>query len=176
VKGYIFADFVTKFSPKREMEIVSDLGAREVEVYSNSRLVINQVQGSFETKDPQMMEYLRLVKQTVDQFLNVRVVLVARGQNWHADSLATLASSLTEEVPRLIKVELVAEPSINARVGVSVVTTVELCWMDPIIEFLVEDQVLADEKEADRVRRVAARCWLLVDCRLYRRSFRGPYL
>ena len=55
---------------------------------------------------------------------------MARGQNRHGDSLATLASSLTKEMPQLIKVEVVAEPSIDARVGVSVVAISELCWMD----------------------------------------------
>ena len=55
---------------------------------------------------------------------------MARGQNRHGDSLATLASSLTEEMPQLIKVEVVAEPSIDARVGVSVVAISELCWID----------------------------------------------
>ena len=65
-----------------------------------------------------MMEYLRLVKQTMNRFLSVRVFQVARGQNWHTNSLATLASSLIKEVPRLIKVELVVEPSISAGVGV----------------------------------------------------------
>ena len=64
---------------------------------------------------------------------------MARGQNRHANSLATLASSLTEEVPWLIKVELVAKPSINVGVGVSVVAISKLCWMDPIIDFLAED-------------------------------------
>ena len=64
---------------------------------------------------------------------------MARGQNWHVDSLATLASSLTKEIPRLIKVELVVEPSINAGVGVSLVTTIEPCWMDPIIDILAKD-------------------------------------
>ena len=55
---------------------------------------------------------------------------MARGQNQHGDSLATLASSLTKEVPWLIKVEVVAEPSIDVMVGVSVVAISELCWMD----------------------------------------------
>ena len=68
-----------------------------------------------------------------------KVVQVARGQNRYVDSLATLVSSLTEEVPWLIKVELVVEPSINIRVGVSVVAIFDLCWMDPIIDLLVED-------------------------------------
>ena len=158
------------------LRVASDLGAREVEVYLNCRLVVNQVRGSFEAKDPRMMEYSQLVKQTMDCFLSVRVVQVARGQNRHADSLATLASSLTEEVPRLIKVELVAEPSINAGVGVSLITTAKPCWMDPIIDFLVEDRVPADEKKAKKVCRVATRYWLSIDRKLYQRSFKGPYL
>ena len=87
--------------------------------------------------------------------------------------MATLASSSTEEIPLLIKVDLVAEPSINAGVGVSLVTTAEPCWMDSIIDFLIEDRVLADEKEAEKVRRAAAQYWLLTDCKLYQRSFEG---
>ena len=76
----------------------------------------------------------------------------------------------------MIKVELIAEPSINAAVGVSMVAMSELCWMDPIINFLAKDRVLNDEKEADRVRWVAARYLLSADHKLYRRSFGEPYL
>ena len=82
---------------------------------------------------------------------------MARGQNRHTNSLATLALSMTDEVPRMIKVELIAKPRINTAVGVSMVVMSELCWMDPIINFLAKDRVLNDEKEADRVRWVAAR-------------------
>ena len=75
-------------------------GVRAVlEVYSDSRLVVNQVVGNFEAKNPWMISYFWLVKQTMSQFQNVRVIQIARGQNRHIDSLATLASSLTEEVP-----------------------------------------------------------------------------
>ena len=64
---------------------------------------------------------------------------------------------MTEEVPRLIKVELVAKPSVNAAVGVSVVVVSELCWMDPIIDFLAENRVSDVENEAGKVHRVFAR-------------------
>lgn len=50
----------------------------------------------------------------------------------------------------MIKVEVLAEPSIDARVNVSTVIVFEPCWMDPIIDFLVEDHVPTDEKEAKR--------------------------
>jgi len=53
------AEFKALFA---ELKVVSDLGAKEMEVYSDSQLVVNQVQGNFEAKDPRMMEYLWLVK------------------------------------------------------------------------------------------------------------------
>ena len=71
--------------------------------------------------------------------------------------------------------ELIAKLSINAAIGVVVVSASGPCWMDPIIDFLVEDRVLDDEKEASRIRRVT-RYWLLADRILYWRSFGGPYL
>ena len=48
--------------------------------------------------------------------------------------------------------------------------------MDPIIDFLAEDRVPDDEKEANRVRQIASRYWLLVNRKLYRRSFERSYL
>ena len=69
--------------------------------------------------------------------------------------------------------ELVAETSINAGVGVSLVTTAEPCWMDPIIDFLAEDRVPTDDIEAKKVRRAAIRYWLSADRQLYRRFSRG---
>ena len=64
-----------------------------------------------------------------------------------------LALSMMEDVPRLIKVELIKEWSIDTAVGVdvAVILPAEQYWMDPIIDFLVKDRVLNDKKEANRV-------------------------
>ena len=93
-----------------------------------------------------MKAYLQAVRQIMDKFGIAKVAQVGQAQNRHADSLATLASSMIEEVPRLIKVELIAEPSIDvadnvgiAGVDVAVISASKPCWMDPIIDFLVED-------------------------------------
>lgn len=40
------------------IRVVLNLGAQEVEVYSNSRLVVNQINSSFEVKHSRMIEYL----------------------------------------------------------------------------------------------------------------------
>ena len=48
--------------------------------------------------------------------------------------------------------------------------------MDSIVNFLAEDRIPDDEKEASKVRRIASRYWFLANRKLYRRSFGGPYL
>lgn len=111
----------------------------------------------------QMISYLKLVKQTISQFQKVSLVQISRGQNRHTDSLATLVSSQTEEVSWLIKVEVVRKPSIDAKVNISTISTFEPCWMDPIIEFLAENRLLSEGKEAKKVCRVFAQFWLSQD-------------
>lgn len=97
----------------------------------------------------------------------MKLIQIARGQNKHADSLATLASSLTEEVLWLIKVKVVKEPSINVKVNFSTIMVFEPCWMNPIIDFLAEDHVPDDKKEAERICRITTRYWLSEDHKLY---------
>ena len=145
-----------------KLKIAFDFGARDMEVYSDLRLVINQVQSSFEARDSRMKEYLRVVKQIMGKFCTTNVIQVARGRNRHADSLATLASAMTEDIPRQIKVELIAEPSISAmtdwttKVDVAAITTTGSRWMDSIIEFLIEDRIPNDESEANNICRIAS--------------------
>ena len=121
-----------------------------------------------------MKAYLQAVKQIMNKFGTVKVAQMGRAQNKHVDSLAMLASSMTEEVPRLIKVDLIVEPSISvadsvntAKVDVVMISGIEPCWMDPIIDFIVEDRVPDDENEANRIHRVAVQYWLSADRKLY---------
>ena len=78
--------------------------------------------------------------------------------------------------------ELITEPCITtvtdvgvARISVTAVSIAEPCWMDSIVDFLVEDRIPDDEKKASKVRRIASWYWLTTDRKLYRRSFEGPY-
>ena len=97
------------------------------------------------------------------KFWTTSVTQVARGRNRHADSLAMLVLAMTEDIPRQIKVELIAEPSISAttdwatKVDMAAITTTESCWMDLINEFLTEDRIPDDESKANKIRRIALR-------------------
>ena len=52
---------------------VLGMGARDVEIYSDSQLVVSQVQGSFETQDSQMKGYLQMVKQVMNKFCTAKL-------------------------------------------------------------------------------------------------------
>ena len=97
------------------LRAVSQLEARDIEIYSDLRLIVNQVQGNFEARDPWMKAYLDSVKQVMDGFSMVKVIQVARAQNRHVDSLTTLASSIAKNIPQLIRVELVPKPQQEVR-------------------------------------------------------------
>ena len=140
---------------------VLHLRAKNVEIYSDSRVVVYQIIGSFEARDSWIKAYLSAAKQIISRFGIVKVAQVGREQNRHADSPATLASSATKDTPWLVKIKLTKEPSISvksdynqARVEVAMVSVANLCWMNPIIDFLAEDKVSDDEKKAKKIRRV----------------------
>ena len=76
------------------MTMVQKMGGKAVEMFSDSRLVVGQVQGELETRDPRMQEYLSQVRRLQSGFEYFVLSQVPRSRNVHADSLATLATSL----------------------------------------------------------------------------------
>ena len=102
---------------------------------------------------------------------------IPRSGNTHADSLATLATSSTQSLPRVILVEDLYKPTEVKRVVVHVhQVKVGPSWMDPIVLFLKEDVLPEEKSKANKVRRKTPRFWLSEDQKLYKHSFSGPYL
>lgn len=61
------------------LKVALSLGPTNLEVYSDSRLVVSQVKGSFGTKDSRMTDYLNLVKQMMSKFQEMKIVQISRG-------------------------------------------------------------------------------------------------
>ncbi|XP_065632661.1 uncharacterized protein LOC136068839 [Quercus suber] len=159
------------------MSMVRRMGGKAVDLFSDSRLVVGQVQGEFEAKDERMQGYLNRVKRLQAEFEFFSLLHVSRSSNVHADSLATLATSSEQDLPRVILVEDFHEPTGTGGDAVQVHQIRDsLCWMDPIIKFLKDDTLLEEQGEADKIRRKATRFWLSEDRKLYKRSYSGPYL
>ena len=61
------------------MRATLSLRVADLEVYSESRLVVSQVEGSFKAKDSQMIDYLKLMKQMVSKFHKMKLVQITQG-------------------------------------------------------------------------------------------------
>ena len=71
------------------MMMVQKIEAKAVKIFSNSKLVVGQVRGDLEARDPRMQ--IRSIQSKFEVF---DLSHIPRGGNTHANSLATLAMSL----------------------------------------------------------------------------------
>ena len=124
-----------------------------------------------------MQEYLNQIRLLHSKFESFSLNHIPRSGNTHADSLATLASSSAQSLPRVILVEDLYKPTnINEMAAHVQQIRVGSSWMNLIISFLKEDTLPSDKLEAEKIRRRAPRFWLSEDQKLYKHSFSGPYL
>ena len=85
--------------------MVQKLGGKAMEAFSDSKLVVGQVMGELEARDARMQEYLGQVRRLQLGFESFNLTHVSRSGNTHADSLATLATSSAQDLPRMILIE-----------------------------------------------------------------------
>ena len=157
--------------------MVQKMGGKIVEMFSDSRLVISQVNGELEARDMRMQEYLSQVKCLQPSFDLFSLSHISRSGNTHADSLATLATFSAGGLLRIILVEHLGRANEVAKDTVRVhEVKVGPSWMDPIVKFLKDDILLEEKSEAEKIRRNATRFWLSEDHKLYKRSYFGSYL
>ncbi|XP_075640644.1 uncharacterized protein LOC142612433 [Castanea sativa] len=160
-----------------EVAMVKQLGGDVVDLYSDFRLVVSQVNGEFKARDERLQRYLARVQRVRAQFKSFALKQIPRGQNAHAESLAMLATSLKSKLPWLVIVKDMVSSSLIREpvVGVHSIQ-VGLSWMDPIVTFLKQGLLPDDKDEAKKVRRSASRYWLSEEQKLYKRSYSRPYL
>ena len=80
------------------------LGAKNLLVQSDSKLVIGQIKEEYEAKEERMQKYLRLTKHLTQEFDRVEFMQIPRSQNIVADEVAKIA--LLEEGSTSIGLEM----------------------------------------------------------------------
>ena len=137
--------------------MVKKLGRKSINVFSDSRLVVGQVNGELEARDERMQKYLVQAKRLWARFNFFSLMHVSRSGNTHADSFATLATSSAQCLPRVILMEDLHRPSV-VKAGLMHVHSVRVGpnWMDPLILFLKKDTLPEEKSEADKIRRKAS--------------------
>ena len=72
------------------------LGAENLLVQSDSKLVIGQIKEEYEAKKERIQKYLRLTKHLTQEFDKVEFVQIPKNQNMVVEEVAKLASSKEE--------------------------------------------------------------------------------
>ena len=85
------------------------------------------------------------------KFESFNLLYVPRSGNAHADSLAMLATSSAQNLPRVILVEDLREPSATVNMVQINQVRAGLSWMDSITQFLKEDILPKEKIEVDKI-------------------------
>ena len=85
----------------------------QLEVCSDSQLVVRQIEDTYEVKGQKMILYLKKVRELLKKFMLVQVRHIPRAENSRADTLTKLETASQEDLSRLTPVEYLAEPSID---------------------------------------------------------------
>ncbi|XP_057540552.1 uncharacterized protein LOC130818402 [Amaranthus tricolor] len=154
------------------LKICCEAGAKELAAFSDSQLIVGQVNGEFEAKDDSMKMYLQQVKDFVPKFDKFTLEHIPRSQNAQADSLAKLASSADTSAARDIIWEVLPNPSINFMIN-----TIDRSetWMEPYVKYL-QDQTLPQDENQAKMLQKKAKWFELHEGTLYKKSYTHPLL
>ena len=95
------------------LNLAHSMEVDQLEVCSDSQLVVKQIEDSYETRGEKMILYLKKVRELLKKFIRVQVKHIPRVENSRADALAKLATASQEDLNRLTPVEHLSEPSID---------------------------------------------------------------
>ena len=149
--------------------------ADQLEVSSNSQLVVKHIEDSYEARGEKMILYLKKVRELLKKFVRVQVKHVPRSKNSRADALEKLATASQEDLGRLIPIKHLPKPSISVDNGEVSPVISKPSWMDPIWDYLVDGKSPSDPKEASKLRARSAR-FTVHRGTLYKQGFSAPIL
>ncbi|KAA0065860.1 uncharacterized protein E6C27_scaffold538G00070 [Cucumis melo var. makuwa] len=159
-----------------------EIGVSFIEIYGDSKLIINQLSLQYDVKHEDLKPYFAYAKQLMERFDSVVWEHVPRTKNKRADTLANLATALMmldnvslniplcqqwimpPLLPECQEVNVAASHLIN-----------EEDWCQPIIEYLEHRKLPKDSCHKTEVRRRAA-YFIYYKGTLYHRSLEGHFL
>ncbi|XP_022851304.1 uncharacterized protein LOC111373062 [Olea europaea var. sylvestris] len=156
------------------LELARNLELEHIRVFSDSQLVVGQIEGSFERKDEKMSSYCLKVHDLQRQFTSCEILKIARADNSKADALSRLVFMRIDGLDRTVHIKIVTEPSINMKPSVMDIDH-EPSWIDPIVEYISNGDLPPDPRAARSIRAKAAR-YCMIRGVLFRRSLTLPYL
>uniref|UniRef100_A0A2N9G960 Reverse transcriptase domain-containing protein n=1 Tax=Fagus sylvatica TaxID=28930 RepID=A0A2N9G960_FAGSY len=130
--------------------------ATELDVLSDSQLVVGQVNGDYEAKEGRMQRYLHQARHRISQFREVKLSRIPREQNTEADQLAKSASSsIADDQIKVVQQSSLQATEMNPVHG----TLYKRSFSLPYLRCLAPDEgQLRHERDTRRSLRRPLRC------------------
>ncbi|XP_024164021.1 uncharacterized protein LOC112171000 [Rosa chinensis] len=137
------------------LEVLLELGVRDVQVRGDSLLVINQLQEKYRCASCLLIPYWNGAIELLDQFDDVDLEYIPRESNFAANELAQLATGITLKYgvrERILKVERrtlpswIATPDPPENPVVAILEPIDVDWLIPLIDYLQQPSPTADRK------------------------------
>nr|KYP36325.1 Retrovirus-related Pol polyprotein from transposon 412 family [Cajanus cajan] len=156
------------------LRLAKDVGVKKLRCCSDSKLITEQVGGSYQTKEPQLQRYNLMVSHLTSSFDHFQIKHVPRAHNVRADLLSKLASTKRPGQHKTIIQETISAPSYDS-VTVLANNPGQSSWMSNIRQYLTDGTLPSDKVEASKVK--AKSCHFTLEAgELFKRGFSVPLL
>ncbi|XP_025628675.1 uncharacterized protein [Arachis hypogaea] len=157
------------------LALAREVGAKILEVNTDSQVVSSQINGDYQTRDPLLQQYLAKVNKLKEGFEHITIQHVPRERNARADLLSKLASTKPGHGSKSLIQEVVKSPSVSTTTNAHLTLSNQGSLTHPILQYLLEGTLPPDPKEGKRIKREAAN-YTIVAGQLYKHGFSQPLL
>nr|KYP36265.1 Pro-Pol polyprotein [Cajanus cajan] len=156
------------------LRLAKDVGVKKLRCCSDSKLITEQVGGSYQTKEPQLQRYNLMVSHLISSFDHFQIEHIPRAQNVRADLLSKLASTKRPGQHKTIIQETISTPSYDS-VAILDNNPGQSSWMASIWQYLTDGTLPNDKMEASKIK--AKSCHFTIEAgELFKRGFSVPLL
>ncbi|GKV46501.1 hypothetical protein SLEP1_g53483 [Rubroshorea leprosula] len=160
------------------LKLAFELKVQSIKIFSDSQLVVGQVNDSYEIRDPQLGRYASVINRLKSGFASFQIDKIPRADNQRADELSKLASSQDINPQRSTIVEVLDTSSYtNFTIECHLLSTdpSSSSWTTPLIEYLQSGELPEDPSTTKLIKRKAAH-FTSLDNQLYKRAASMPLL
>ncbi|KAL0449179.1 UNVERIFIED_CONTAM: Ribonuclease HI [Sesamum latifolium] len=118
------------------LRMAQDTGASHFLAYSDSQLIVKQVNGEYKAKEESMVQYFQQIKELKTKFKSFQLQQIPSEENVKADSLSKLASALEDCKTRRITVQHLLQTRIP--LDIQPISSNNNDWRTPIIRWIDE--------------------------------------
>ncbi|XP_025703549.1 uncharacterized protein [Arachis hypogaea] len=153
------------------LKLAQQLRIPQIIVYCDSSLVVHQIKGEYQVKDPLLEKYWLITKDLISKFNKFDIIHVNREQNTRADVLSKLATTRQAKNTLALSQLTLNKPKQDTILSIMQVPD----WRTPFLNYINTGAILDDEPNLLLFRRRAS-FYTVVENTLYRRGHSQPLL